>query len=72
LPQIRSDQAYRIAERIRSQVEEITSPSVTVSCGLSEWSREEEKISVESLFYRADMALYEAKNNGRNRVFIGE
>ncbi|SFS61138.1 sensor domain-containing diguanylate cyclase [Paenibacillus sp. BC26] len=71
LPQIRSMQAYRIAERIRNMVEEHTEPKVTVSCGLSEWTFEEEKISVESLFYRADMALYEAKKNGRNRIMIG-
>ncbi|GGD65255.1 sensor domain-containing diguanylate cyclase [Paenibacillus nasutitermitis] len=71
LPQIRSEQAHQIAERIRSRVEMMTEPSVTVSCGLSEWTFEDEKISVESLFYRADMALYEAKNNGRNRIFIG-
>ncbi len=71
LPQIRAEQAYRIAERIRSWVEEKTDPSVTVSCGVSEWMFEDDKVSVESLFYRADMALYEAKNNGRNRIFVG-
>ncbi|UVI27863.1 sensor domain-containing diguanylate cyclase [Paenibacillus spongiae] len=72
LPQIRSKQAYKIAERIRSRVEESTSPRVTVSCGLSEWTCEDEKISVESLFYRADMALYEAKNGGRNQIVVDE
>ncbi|QHW34373.1 sensor domain-containing diguanylate cyclase [Paenibacillus rhizovicinus] len=71
LPQIRTGQAYRIAERIRSTVEGQTDPTVTVSCGISEWSFDEEKISVESLFYRADMALYEAKKNGRNRICVG-
>jgi diguanylate cyclase (GGDEF)-like protein len=71
LPHIRAEQAYRIAERIRSKVERDTSPPVTVSCGLSEWTFEDDKISVESLFYRADMALYEAKNSGRNRIFVG-
>lgn len=71
LPQIQADQAYRIAERIRNRVQEKTDPSVTVSCGISEWLIEDEKVSVESLFYRADMALYEAKNNGRNRIFLG-
>ncbi|NBC71162.1 diguanylate cyclase [Paenibacillus sacheonensis] len=71
LPQIRSEQAFRIAERIRGTVETQTNPPVTVSCGISEWSFEEDKISVESLFYRADMALYEAKKNGRNRICVG-
>jgi diguanylate cyclase (GGDEF)-like protein len=72
LPGIRAEQAYRIAERIREHVESGTNPVVTVSCGVSEWTFEDEKVSVESLFYRADMALYEAKNNGRNRIFVGQ
>ncbi|WP_127531492.1 sensor domain-containing diguanylate cyclase [Paenibacillus kobensis] len=71
LPEIRKDQAYRIAERIRIKVESETSPSVTVSCGISEWTFEDDKISVESLFYRADMALYQAKHGGRNCITIG-
>jgi len=71
LPKVKTEQAYRIADRIRSRVESETNPGVTASCGVSEWNFEDEKISPESLFYRADMALYEAKNNGRNRVFIG-
>ncbi|MFF2484161.1 sensor domain-containing diguanylate cyclase [Paenibacillus sp. NPDC058071] len=72
LPGIKADQAYRIAERIRSQVEKETDPVVTVSCGVSEWTYENDKISVESLFYRADMALYEAKHRGRNCIFVGQ
>jgi len=71
LPEIRKDQAYRIAERIRTKVESETSPAVTVSCGISEWTFEDDKISVESLFYRADMALYQAKHHGRNCITIG-
>jgi diguanylate cyclase (GGDEF)-like protein len=72
LPGIRAEQAYRIAERIRLQVEKETDPVVTVSCGVSEWTFEDDKISVESLFYRADMALYEAKHNGRNCIYVGQ
>lgn len=72
LPGIRTEQALRIAERIRKQVSDETEPRVTVSCGVSEWTFDNEKISVESLFYRADMALYEAKNTGRNRIIVGE
>ncbi|NOV03292.1 diguanylate cyclase [Paenibacillus sp. LMG 31457] len=71
LPQVAKDQTIRIAERIRSRVLQETSPQVTVSCGISDWNWEEDKISVESLFYRADMALYQAKNNGRNQIKVG-
>ncbi len=68
LPQIGKEQAKQIAERIRQQVEVNTTPQVTVSCGVSEWTTEQEKISVEALFHRADMAMYEAKHEGRNRI----
>lgn len=70
LPGIQWDQAYRIAERILTKVKEETDPKVTVSCGVSEWTADSDKISVESLFYRADMALYEAKHNGKNCIFV--
>lgn len=62
---------YQIAETIRLRVGMETDPRVTVSCGIAEWNRESEKISVESLFYLADMALYQAKKNGRNQTQIG-
>lgn len=71
LPTVSKPKAVQIAERIRDRVEEETDPKVTVSCGISEWDSTHEKISVESLFYRADMALYEAKKNGRNRINLG-
>lgn len=70
LPQISAQQAKVIAENIRTQIPKRTSPSITVSCGIGEWCFMDEQVSVESLFYRADMALYEAKNSGKNRVCI--
>ncbi|WP_379141610.1 sensor domain-containing diguanylate cyclase [Paenibacillus sp. sgz500992] len=70
LPQLGVQQAFYVAERIRKRVMGETEPRVTVSCGIAEWSWTDERVSVESLFYRADMALYEAKNNGRNQVVI--
>lgn len=71
LPKLSMEQTMRVAERIRARVEAETSPTVTVSCGLSEWSAADDKISVESLFYRADMALYSAKHRGRNNIAVG-
>ncbi|OMF76042.1 sensor domain-containing diguanylate cyclase [Paenibacillus glucanolyticus] len=70
LPGLGIQQAVQVAERIRLRVAEETDPRVTVSCGVSEWNWTNDKISVESLFYRADMALYEAKNSGRNRIVV--
>lgn len=70
-PQLTKSQTLRVAERIRSRVEAETNPAVTVSCGISEWSWDDDKISVESLFYKADMALYQAKHGGRNQIQVG-
>jgi len=71
LPQLTLDQTKRVAERIRSRVERETDPSVTVSCGIAEWSHTDDKVSVETLFYKADMALYSAKHNGKNQYWVG-
>ncbi|QJD83500.1 sensor domain-containing diguanylate cyclase [Cohnella herbarum] len=71
LPLLGLEQTERVAERIRQRVEGETKPQVTVSCGISEWRIADEKISVESLFYKADMALYEAKHHGRNCIVVG-
>ncbi|EHS56774.1 sensor domain-containing diguanylate cyclase [Paenibacillus sp. Aloe-11] len=70
LPQLGVLQALQYAEKIRYRVQHETEPRVTVSCGIAEWNWLDEQISIESLFYSADMALYEAKNEGRNRIVI--
>jgi len=69
-PQINKEQSLRIADRIRTKVMKETSPLVTISCGVSDWNWEDDNISVESLFYRADMALYLAKNSGKNQIIV--
>jgi diguanylate cyclase (GGDEF)-like protein len=71
MPLLGMEQTERVAERIRYRVETETNPQVTVSCGISEWRVTDEKVSVESLFYKADMALYEAKHLGRNCIVVG-
>lgn len=71
LPLSKLEHTMKVAERIRISIYNETKPRVSVSCGLSLWSWEDETISVESLFYRADMALYKAKDEGRNNIVIG-
>ncbi|MDN8588055.1 diguanylate cyclase [Paenibacillus sp. 11B] len=72
MPQIGARQALEYAEIIRTRVAEETRPPVTVSSGIAEWNWMDEKVSVESLFYRSDMALYDAKHGGRNRIVMEE
>ncbi|RAT96394.1 sensor domain-containing diguanylate cyclase [Brevibacillus sp. Leaf182] len=71
LPRVDKNTAHSVAERIRECVEQETSPQVTISCGLAKWSREMDvNLSVEALFHQADIALYEAKNSGRNQIVL--
>ncbi len=66
--------AEKVAERIRAQIADTPflvgggkgSITVTVSVGVAAMMREAD--SVEAMLKRADLALYEAKNGGRNRV----
>lgn len=71
LPRVDKTTAHAVAERIRLCVESETSPRVTISSGLAKWSKElDSNLSVEALFHQADLALYEAKNSGRNQVVL--
>jgi two-component system cell cycle response regulator len=74
MPDTDQDVAERVAERIRGEIERVpfaidggkSSISATVSIGVSSLLRGPD--SIEDLMKRADMALYEAKSAGRNRV----
>lgn len=68
LPQTATDEAGQIAERIRRQVERSEFPNrkVTVSIGIAGLSKEVD--SPRDLISAADVALYAAKNHGRNNV----
>ncbi|WNS77637.1 sensor domain-containing diguanylate cyclase [Bacillus sp. DTU_2020_1000418_1_SI_GHA_SEK_038] len=60
-----------IAERLVARVYECSNPKVTISCGVSHWSRGQED-TYPSLFKRADKALYVAKQTGKNKVIVQE
>ncbi|MFD2444599.1 sensor domain-containing diguanylate cyclase [Bacillus sp. CGMCC 1.16607] len=63
------DEAYTITDHIRSQLETATSPigrSITISAGVGNMPKT--AIHHTELFDLIDQALYQAKNDGRNRV----
>jgi len=78
LPETTAEQATSIAERLRSGVQANTVPtgeppekvSVTISLGIAEYSPE--LANYGELIALADHALYQAKQEGRNRTVTGE
>ncbi len=72
LPEANADQGRYVAEKIRKAVENTSflhvkkKVKVTVSAGVGEIAPEGD--SMEALVDRVDAALYQAKQNGRNRV----
>lgn len=71
LPDANIDQARAIAERLREKVQNATAQensdyAVTVSIGLA--SIDDAKESFDQLLHSADLAMYQAKRNGRNCV----
>ncbi|AKV05992.1 MULTISPECIES: GGDEF domain-containing protein [Pseudomonas] len=69
------DMAMQVAERLQREIQRLTFShdqqtfGITVSQGLTSLTAEDE--SIESLFARADAAMYEAKRQGKNRIISG-
>lgn len=71
LPNTPRHAALQVAERLRQRVEASTTydgetrlPTVTISLGVAQW---QSGVTIEQLVLKADNALYQAKQNGRNR-----
>ena len=80
LPYTHIQEAQIVGERLRKAVEsspipindentDVKSINVTISMGLAEFNNQE---TGEELFERADKALYDAKESGRNRVCLAK
>ncbi len=75
LPETNLDSARRVAERLRQFIMNEPFPTsegalrITISLGVSE---AKETDTLHTLIERADVALYKAKNAGRNRVMFDE
>ncbi|MFD2446354.1 diguanylate cyclase domain-containing protein [Bacillus sp. CGMCC 1.16607] len=69
LPNVPLETGISIAERLVEKVSKQSQPQVTISCGVSYW-KSESYDTAQSLFSRADKALYRAKGTGKNKVVI--
>lgn len=76
LPNAAATDAAIIAERLCERVRLThfapldVSILVTISCGISEYHRGE--VDIDAAVKRVDLALYAAKERGRNRVVLEE
>ncbi|WP_255991554.1 sensor domain-containing diguanylate cyclase [Chitinolyticbacter albus] len=75
LPETDPDQALALLERLRSEIAQRPviwngrQLRLTFSAGLGDWHRTE---SMEALIARIDLALYVAKQGGRNQIVMAE
>lgn len=71
LPSVSLEAGILIGNRLLQKVREQTNPKTTISCGVSFWKNEaEDPDTAQQLFHRADKALYQAKNQGKNQLVV--
>jgi diguanylate cyclase (GGDEF)-like protein len=74
LPETAKENAYVLAERIRSKVEAMIIPwdgndiHLTISGGISAYPVDAD--SVRSLLQKADQAVQQAKESGKNKILL--
>ena len=69
LPNTTKDKAYILARKLREKVEDYQKVlPITMSFGVAEYEKGDDDIFI---YKRADIALYKAKETGRNKVVLG-
>lgn len=70
VPEVSSEEGWKLADAIREAISIGTEPTISVSCGISYWEKHTRSPmeTQNSLFLRADQALYQAKTGGKNRI----
>ncbi len=69
-PETNKDQAFILAEKLRNEVANYNFDKIgqkTISLGIGQFTTDDTE---ETLIKKADIALYESKNNGRNQTTI--
>jgi len=70
MPETEKETAWRVSERLRKKISVLTFDSydckITTSGGVS--SAPEDGMELKDIIEKADVALYQAKNSGRNRI----
>jgi diguanylate cyclase (GGDEF)-like protein len=70
LPGVGSRRAYEVAERLRKAIEAARPGGLPVTASFGAACASGRNVSFETLFKKADQALYEAKGVGGNAVFL--
>ena len=69
LPSTTKDKAYILAQKLRESVENYKEVlPITMSFGVAGYEKGDDDISI---YKRVDLALYKAKETGRNKVVLG-
>jgi diguanylate cyclase (GGDEF)-like protein len=68
LPETLTVEASQLVERLQLAIDSVAAPELTLSFGLSTWHGPDDSPS--ELLRRADTALYEAKQHGRNCLMV--
>lgn len=71
LPNTNSEDANKICEKVKKELQEnkfVQTPvKFKISCGITEFRKDDE---IEKILKRVDDALYQAKNNGRDKIVV--